>query len=251
MVKEFLKKFANEFLDCLYPNGIKCLNCNAELKEKDFLCDKCKEKLVLIKHACKKCGNPVNSQTEICDECKGKERFFDLAISPYEYCKTAQSLILKFKYNKEKYIADFFAKSLAKRFLNEKITDVDIVTSVPLNESRQKERGFNQAEVLSREFVNELNNSGVYLQERYDLVKRVKNTPTQTSLTKQERQENLKGAFSLSCNKNEISGKNILVIDDIFTTGATLEEISKLFKKYKAKKVYCLTVCHTNINREK
>ena len=81
MVKNILKKFAVEFLNCLYPEGITCLNCGDELKDKGFLCEKCKNNLKVIKYACEKCGNPVNSQTKICDDCKGKDRFFDLAIS--------------------------------------------------------------------------------------------------------------------------------------------------------------------------
>lgn len=246
---KILTKIVNEFLDCLYPQGISCLNCGEELKENGYLCQNCLNNFTIINNACKKCGNPVNAQTQYCDDCKGKNRHFDLAISPYEYCGTAQSLIYKLKYNGERYIAKVFAQSLVDCFLKAKIKNIDFVTCVPLNEERKKERSYNQAEEIAKHFVEKLKEKGINLEEKYNIISRVKNTPTQTALTKRERQENLKGAFKLVCNKKEIENKNVLIIDDIFTTGATMEELSKVLKKARVKGVYCLTVCHTNINR--
>lgn len=251
MVKNLIKKISSEFLDCLYPENIICLNCGEELKDENFLCKNCLNGLVKIKHACKKCGNIVNSQTEFCDDCKGKQRAFDKAFSPFEYCETAQSLIYKLKYNKEKYIAKVFAQSLLETFLNAGIQDVDIVTCIPLNSNRKRERRFNQAEEISKEFVKELNNKNIRVEENYNIVKRIKNTPTQTKLTKEERKLNLENAFIIDGKKSYFKNKSILIVDDIFTTGATMEEVAKLFKKAHAKNVYCLTVCHTNINRYK
>ena len=252
MVKNFIKKISSEFLDSLYPKGITCLNCGRELNKKAYLCDKCLEGLIKIKYACKKCGNPTNSQTELCDDCKNKQRFFDKAISPFEYSKTAQSLIYKLKYNKEKYIAEVFADYLVDCFLLNKLEkSIDIVTCVPLNDKRQKERGYNQAEEIGKEFVKKLINKNIEIAEDYGIIKRIKNTPTQTKLSKKERKINLEKTFKLNCKKSYIKNKSILVIDDIFTTGATMEEISKLLKQANIRNIYCLTVCHTNINNYK
>ena len=251
MVKQFFKKVSNDFLDLLYPQNITCLNCNKELQDENYLCKDCLNNFVKINKACQKCGNPTNSQTEYCDDCKGNERNFDKAMSPFEYEGAPKNLIYKLKYGKQKYIAKVFASELVNCFLKNKLGNIDIVTCVPLNEKRLKERRFNQAEEISKEFVKELRLRDIKIEENYNLIKRVKNTPTQTNLTKQERLNNLKDAFNLSCKKEIIKDKTILVIDDIFTTGATLEEISKILKRNKAKNVYCLTVCHTNINRYK
>ena len=249
MVKKLLESISNEFLDALFPENLTCFNCGKELKQNEkFLCEFCKNDVDIIKHCCKICGNPINSQTEICDDCKNNKRTFDKAISPFEYSKTAQNLIYKLKYNKEKYIAKVFAKPLFDCFNKNNLEKIDIVTCIPLSKKRKKERRFNQAEVIAREFVKELNEE---IKENYNLVERIKDTPTQTNLTKTQRHENLKNAFKLVCNKKEIKDKNILIVDDVFTTGATMDELSKILKRAKCGKIYCLTVCHTNLNRYK
>jgi predicted amidophosphoribosyltransferase len=81
-----------------------------------------------------------------------------------------------------------------------------------------------------------------------DIIKRIKNTPTQTSLTKEERSLNLTDAFILEDNL-QIKGKNILIVDDIITTGATINALAKLLKDNGAKKVYGITFCHTKNKR--
>lgn len=247
-IKSVLKNCVKSLSDDLFPLGITCLCCNSELPTHDFLCDKCKEGLEILKNTCKKCGAEVNDFTDFCDDCKGKERYFDKAISCFVYSGTAQTLIYKLKYNSEKYISLCFGKYLANKFLqSELLNKEDIVCCVPLNEKRYKQRLYNQAEEIERVFENELKKFNLNHNYKYDLLLRTKNTPTQTNLTKQERKKNLKDAFKLNYSKSIVKDKNILVIDDIFTTGATVEEIAKLLKRNGAKNVYALTVCHTKL----
>ena len=168
-----------------------------------------------------------------------------MAVSSFKYEGTAKHLVYKLKYGGAKYAALPLSKYLVEAYKDSKIQNIDIVTCVPLSKERLKSRGYNQAQVLAEEFCKLLLLENTTLTQNYNLIKRVKNTPTQTSLTKLERRENLKDAFVYCEEKDEIKGKNILIIDDIFTTGATVEELTNVFKKNKAGKVYCLTCCHT------
>ena len=239
------EKIIDKLLNEIFPSNLTCDCCGEELNQNDYLCENCKKNLIKIKNKCKKCGDEVNDFTHYCKFCKGIKRDFTTAVSSFMYDGTAKSLVYKLKYGGAKYIAKPLAKYLVETFKNSKLQNIDIVTCVPLNSKRLKTRGYNQAQVLAEEFCKWLSNENINIAQNYQLIKRVKNTPTQTSLTKVERQENLKDAFEFCGNTEEIKNKNILIIDDIFTTGATMEELSKIFKKHKAGKIYCLTCCHT------
>ena len=115
---------------------------------------------------------------------------------------------------------------------------VDLVVPVPLYKTRQKKRGFNQAEIISVKFNEVL---GLHI-EVNNLIRK-ENTPTQTKLTRRERQDNLKNAFEVK-NKGAFKNKNVLLIDDVFTTGATTEECTKMLKRAGVKNVYILTLAH-------
>ncbi len=248
-IKKFLKNCVQSVADDLFPLGITCLCCNNELPTFDFLCKNCKDKLEISKNVCEKCGAEVNEFTRFCDDCKDNQRYFNKATSCFVYSGTAQTLIYKLKYNSEKYISLCFGKYLANKFLqSDFVKNIDIVTCVPLNIKKQNQRLYNQAEELGKVFQNELKQYNLNQEYKFDLLLRTKNTPTQTNLTKKERKQNLKDAFKLNYSSKAIKGKNILIIDDIFTTGATVEEISKLLKNKGAKEIYVLTVCHTKLD---
>lgn len=240
------KKLFNKFLDEVYPEKLTCANCQEEvLLENRFLCDKCNRGLIKIDYSCLKCGDKIFKPNNYCDYCKNKNWYFDKAISCFEYSGVAKSLIYKLKYNNKKFIAKILAKPLADKFLNSGFDKIDIVTCVPTTTKRLKQRGYNQAEALATEFCNIINKNEKVLNKNFSLVKRVKDVSTQINLTKEQRKQNLLNAFEFAGNKEFVKGKNILIIDDVFTTGATVEELSKVFKINKANKVYVLTVCHT------
>lgn len=115
--------------------------------------------------------------------------------------------------------------------------DWDMIIPVPLHPSKKKKRGFNQAERLGKIFSQ---HTGVALNT--ELVHRVKNTPTQTRLSPEERLNNLKDAFKIFSTQS-LSGKRILVVDDVLTTGATCSEVARVLKKEEAEFVCVLTIC--------
>ena len=248
-VKNKALKIFENLLDELFPDNLSCLCCNDELSTGDYLCDRCFKGLIKINNACEKCGERVNNFDKYCLKCKELNRNFDKCISCFEYDKTAKALLYKLKYGGEKYIAKVFSKFLYETFINAKLGKIDIVCCAPLNIKRFKTRGYNQAQVLLDGFMSEAFKYGEVFESDSDLLIRVKNTPTQTHLTREERKENLKDAFELNCDKSEIKGKNILIIDDIFTTGATMEEMTAVLKKNGVNKVFGLTVCHTILEK--
>lgn len=118
------------------------------------------------------------------------------------------------------------------------LTNIDFVVPVPLNKKRVKKRGYNQSFLLAKAVANEC-----HLPLLPHLIKRVKNTPTQTSLPVKQRRENVKNAFEI-VDAAAVKDATILLIDDIVTTGATTDEIAKLLLKHRAKAVFVLAFCH-------
>ena len=117
---------------------------------------------------------------------------------------------------------------------------VDVIIPVPLHEIRQDDRGFNQAIELCKSFID--NGYNV----RCDIIKRIKNTEQQITKTRLERIENVKDAFDFTNEekKKEVKDKVVLIIDDVYTTGATLNELAKTINKGKPKVIYGLTLAH-------
>lgn len=230
------KKFISNLL---FPKNIKCIVCGDELNcDNDYcICEKCNCALPWNnQHFCARCGNPLKSLSNYCVFCKKEQPEFDCARAPLIFKEKIVVLIHNLKYNNSKFIATCFSKMLYDEFLK---TDwqVDLVCPVPLFVKREKQRGYNQSELLCDEFKK-----NGFVVDKTNLV-RVKNTQTQTELTYKERQENLENAFKV-IDKSKIKGKTILLIDDVFTTGSTLKHCSKELKKAGAIKVYCLTIAH-------
>ena len=115
--------------------------------------------------------------------------------------------------------------------------NIDLIGFVPMNKDKQKLRGYNQAELIANE-LSKLTNITCK-----NLFERVKDVTSQTKLTRQQRRENIKDAFKLIDRK--VKGLNILIVDDVFTTGATVNELSKLLKNAKVKNVYIITLAHS------
>jgi len=205
------------FLDFLFPK--KCLGCK---KEGDWFCPLCRKKI------------------EYC--VPSLERF---PRSPLEgvvaigyFRGLLREAIHLFKYEKTRELA----KELGDLFVSELQKPENcfllkwIFVPVPLHRAKQRERGFNQAELLLYQVYQKLAIKTL----RNNLIK-IKNTPSQMQLKKKERLNNLKGAFAV-LEKRQWEGKNIVLIDDVMTTGATLTECAKVLKKAGAKRVFGLVL---------
>ena len=234
-------KFLEKILDEIYGEKYICFSCEDERlnDEYGYLCPSCYKRLHIIRNACQKCGSEVNDFTDYCDDCKKDKvsHLYDRVYCATMFDDVSRGLVYKFKYGKDKSIAKAIIPILCDKFLEIEET-IDLIMPVPLSRERMGERGFNQAEILARgiseKFSVPLSSSNLI---------RNRNTPTQTSLDRDERKENLKDAFSLK-DAGEVKGKIVLIIDDLTTSGATMDEITKILKKNGATAVFGLTFCH-------
>ncbi len=240
---EEIKEVFNNILEKIYPSDIKCFLCGEEIKDNELgLCDKCAEQIEWNEKICLKCGSPCKTMANFCLHCQKHKRKFAFARAPLIYSGKVALAIQKFKYEGKKYLAKYFAKIMKlelDKMINNGIS-IDIITYVPLSKERQKERGYNQSLLLARE-LSKL--TGIPISSGNLL--RVRNTKTQTSLSFKERQANLDKAFTV-LDKEEFKDKNILLIDDVLTTGSTADHCSDILKKAKVKNIYVLTFATTD-----
>lgn len=241
-VKEKIVKFFNWFED-LFMTNHSCIGCGMEIADgtKFQLCDFCKIKVHKISgDVCKKCGDEVLSGNNFCDYCKNVEYKFDENCSYCYYDEVSAKIVKRFKYNGRKYYAKHIAEMMTEN--REIFDDVDVITFVPSNTKTLKERRYNQAEELAKEI------SRITGIKACGLLKKSDDRKHQAGLTKAERLENLKGSFSIVVeNKNDIKGNTVLIVDDVFTTGATLNECSKVILKHKPKKIKTITFAKTKL----
>ena len=237
-----VKDFIHGLEDYCFPE-YSCLLCGREVEDLNLhVCNDCKKEFKFISgNLCEKCGAHVNKYTTICDACKSVNFVFDASRSVFEYTNKTAKLVTGLKFKNKKYLAKYLA-----RYMNEVYKEwgisADILVPVPISDNRLKERGFNQSELIAEE-LSILSNIPV----NNMLVKRVKVTPNQKELTRAERMKNLIGAFKVVKTK-DYENKVLLIIDDVFTTGATLNEVAKELLKLKPAKIYCLTAGKTYLH---
>ena len=237
-MKKLLSKIKNILLHFLFPRT--CFNCNIDLpmKEQGFLCKDCLKKLKKPgPFICQRCGITLKDGGAHCFNCRGtKAKHFKCSLirSSLDFNESSRALIHGLKYEKYTNIAKFLAPLMQKTLLeNPDFLEAEYFVPVPIHKKRLKKRGFNQSEILAKE-LSALTNIPVL-----NALIRIKNTKSQTKLTKKERAENIKEAF-VCPEPKEIKKKAIILIDDVCTTGATLEECAKVLKKAGAREVYAL-----------
>ncbi len=230
-------------LDFIYPENISCILCNKPIKKINTysLCKDCFKELNFIQDGCIKCGKPIiyHSLEKLdicgCSYCFNKSFYFDKAISCIEYSDISKSMILGFKYKNKTYMAKYISNIMKEKLDLENIK-FDYITFVPLHKKRMRKRGFNQSEKIAKELGKMIDIPIL------DCIYRKSNTNRLYNLNRKERKIELKNAFLVKENINYVNGKNILLIDDIFTTGSTVNEISKLLKLNNVNKIFVMTL---------
>jgi len=227
-IKESLKKFKDKILDIIFPNDIKCIFCDNEIPS-GYICDNClKEHLFNEGNRCEICDSPIKEGNIICDNCKNNKRSYQKCLCPLNYEGKVRKSILKFKSDGAKYLAKPFAK-LIEEMLTVKEIDFDVIVPVPSHKKTVKERGYNPAEVLAQEL------SHITGKPVANVLHKTFYTKKQKLLNFEERQSNLENSITL-LDKTAVSNKNVLIIDDIITTTATINTCAKLM--IKAKNIY-------------
>lgn len=225
--------------DIFFPSNYKCIFCGVEI-DRDFVCENCYELLNLIKTPCVKCGGEHVGSGDVCLECRKYSREFDKGYSVCNYDGDIKIKILSFKNHNGKYLGTCFSKMMYDKFLDLKNV-YDYIIPIPIHKNRQKKRGFNQSDILAKEISK--NTGKVY----NNIMFRRKDTPHQSGLNRDNRVENLENAFELFDGVS-VEGKDILLIDDIFTTGSTIDEASRFLKSKGALKVDYLCLARTPVN---
>ncbi len=219
----------NVIINAIFPQ--KCISCGAITERNEFLCEYCYENIerVDFSKVCERCGLPKKE----C-ECKNRVFHFNSIVAPFINAEIAQAAMYRFKFKKLAFCSKFFSEEMAKavktvyhgvRF--------DAITYVPMHPIKRLKRGFNQSEKLAAELSKIL---GIPL---FDGVLSVKYTNNrQHDMSVKERFQNVKGKYSYNY---KITGKNILLVDDIKTTGATVDECAKQLLLAGANSVYCVS----------
>ena len=176
-----------------------------------------------------------------CKFCENKNFYFDRAISCIEYCDKSKVLVLSLKYYGNTYMSRYIAQVMRDKLEFEQIS-ADYIIPVPLHKKRMRTRGFNQAEKIAS-YLSDYTEIPII-----DCIKRNRNTKRLYALNKFQREKELKNAFEVKDGSEKIKCKRVLLIDDIFTTGTTVNEISKKLKIYGVDEIIVLTFLTRNID---
>ena len=236
---KILRRAADAVLSIFYPPH--CALCGCDTLAGRHLCEPCADKSVKIEAPfCRQCSQPFAGAidgTFTCSNCEDRRFHFDCAVSRYRSTGVVRELVHRFKYDRCQYLRNPLAEWLAETLDDARITahPFDYLVPVPLHSARQREREFNQAEVLAS-LVAERHGERVL-----HALKRIRYTTTQTRLDREERMENLRDAFRIQ-HARRVAGSHLILVDDVFTTGSTVDECARVLKKAGAVSVRVITV---------
>ncbi len=242
-------KLLSTILDLIYPEEGVCFVCDTydDSVNDEHICSQCLEKLSFISdNKCSICGKPLeaNSLIKKCYNCKKHPYYFTKAISAVEYQGIIKEAIYKYKYGNRPYMYKALGPILVQAIRASDIdtNDIDIIVPVPLHRMKIIKRGFNQSELLAK-----------YISDVLDIPLSVNNlirhkrTLRQNNLDRLDRRSNIKNAFVIK-KKEEFAGRRVILVDDIFTTGATTDECSKVLVQEGAKDIIVVTLATGSSN---
>jgi competence protein ComFC len=216
--------------DMFYPE--RCVGCGR--RSSDVLCRDCFEALPRVGiPACGRCGLPTAFATFVCEACKNVDFGFESARAPLRYEGVGKEVVHALKYRGYKKVVARLATPLMLQTIGD--GRFDAIVPVPLHRSRLRKRGFNQAELLARGVATEIN------APVSDTLKVVRSTRDQVELSAAQRRANVAGAYRAS---TRLRGK-VLLIDDVFTTGATMSACAATLVCAGAREVHALSLCRT------
>jgi competence protein ComFC len=216
-----------------------CAGCGEAIRS-GWLCRNCVDSLLPIRPPrCEFCSQPYSGALDsfVCANCQGKAFHFACAVAVLQSRGLVRDLIHRFKYGGEMWLGALLSNFLAQGLQDPRLKDLDFdaVVSVPLHPLRRREREFNQAEILGRELARGQN------LDFCEALERLRYTVTQTHFDRRRRMQNLRHAFGLRPNIS-VRGKNLLLVDDVLTTGSTLDECARVLLAAGARSVRALTV---------
>ncbi len=264
----WLHFIAASIIDALFPS--KCVNCGELLADRHqneaacacawggkslrntvllFFCHECGRQLKQVSSPiCSCCGEAFVSRRgrdRICGRCTNDPPAFDAARALFAYEEPLVSIIHRFKYSRATHLSRPLGKMLFAAYKSYfSGSGIDLIVPVPLHPNKLRERGFNQASRLAcrwQRWTAKENNGNCGFHFDDSVLARKKDTRSQTGLSREDRQKNMRSAFTVTCGE-AVFDKKILVVDDVMTTGATASACARELKKAGAKKVFILTL---------
>ncbi|OFW81369.1 MAG: hypothetical protein A2887_03600 [Alphaproteobacteria bacterium RIFCSPLOWO2_01_FULL_40_26] len=229
-----------KLLSIFFPSH--CLSCEEIVSKDALFCSECWQKLQFISEPkCKICSYPFEVEIKhlppFCSQCLLKKPSYDRSVVIFRYNHIIRTAISALKYRDQTFLAKKFSTLLVSKSKNE-IDACDLITAVPLHPKKLRKRKFNQAAMIAKKLSPE--------KFITDLLWRTADTTPQVQLRKKQREKNLKRAFVMNKKyRNNVKNKKILLVDDVMTTGATLENCAKELKRRGAKEVVVLTIAKT------
>ncbi len=241
-IRKKINQLFNYIIDTVFP--AKCLTCEVKTDKANLFCFSCWNSLTFISDPrCSICGSPFPIKMEknsICPYCIEEKPSYDMARSVLRFDHRSEHLIHNFKYYDKTEATKTITNMMIKAY-GEAMSKIDIVSAVPMHQSKLRKRKYNQAAVLANEIAKTSDKP-----YKPEILIKSKDSISQSGLSKEERKENVKNTFKLNpLFKNDIWRKNILIIDDVLTTGATASECAKVLRRNGAKRINILTIART------
>ena len=243
LCEQALLQIKKQLLPVLFPRH--CPLCHKLVPYGSFIHEECHRELPLIHSSvCMRCGKPVASPTqEYCYDCRTFPKSFQKGLSLFLYNKKTRPIMSAFKYQNRRGLADFFHQELCRYRLTQlRNWDINAVVPVPIHKNKYKKRGYNQAALLSNRLAVTLN-----LPHYPNMLIRSVDTLPQKQFNPQARLNNLKKAFRFNSRYDKLLSQStpfsVLLVDDIYTSGATMEACTRILLDAGVSKVYVLSIC--------
>lgn len=235
MIRLF-RSICEETMDIFYPP--RCPICDHVLEPGVLICKKCCEEVETVKEpVCKRCGKPLeNERREYCADCQRKSHAYRQGKAIFIYKEGIRQSMYRFKYSNRREYAAFYAKEAAGLYGDWiKNNHIEVIVPIPMYQGKKRWRGYNQAEVFARALGAELK-----LPVNDRIVRRVRDTRPQKELNDRERRCNLKNAFQFT--SDIVKYKKILLVDDIYTTGSTMDAVAERLLSGGVKTIYYICI---------
>lgn len=230
-----LQPVFQNFLRQLYPD--RCPVCDRVLFH-TLICPECAKKLKYIKQpVCYTCGKPLaDARREYCADCMKRKHEFCQGKAVFYYQGQMQGILYRYKYSNRRDYTEFLASEAARIYGGwARQCGIEAVMPIPLSKKKKRQRGYNQAELFARRFAQL---AGLPFQAGQ--LARIRNTIPQKQLSVEERKNNLKNAFKIV--KNVVNLKKVLLVDDIYTTGSTIDAAASALKQAGVQEIYFLCI---------
>lgn len=231
------------FVDIIYPR--RCPVCGDIVAPRgELICSSCSTKLMQVEEPrCKRCSKSIDSEEkEFCHDCETKNYHYVQGFALWIYDSHMKKSISDFKFHGKREYSDFYVDEIVKKFhKNIQKIDPDVLVPIPIHKTKQQYRGYNQADILAQGIGKAMDIPVIT-----HLLQRDKKTLPQKQLNDKERLKNLEKAFVFNDKENMKWGRaihKVILIDDIYTTGSTIEACTNILLQNGIEEVYFISLC--------